>query len=47
MNNEIYFTSDLHFGHGVIKYSNRPFMDQFERHEYDKAKAEFKPTRIS
>lgn len=32
------------FGHGnVIKYSNRPFMDQFERHEYDKAKANLSP----
>lgn len=44
MSNEIFFTSDLHFGHGnVIKYSNRPFMDQFERHEYDKAKANLTP----
>lgn len=33
------------FGHGnVIKYSNRPFMDQFERHEYDKAKASLSPS---
>ena len=34
---QAWFTADLHFGHGnIIKYCNRPFMTEAERHEVEK-----------